>query len=162
MAIELMGRQGPIGLFDLTVGPNREERFDISATTSLEAGAVVTASSAIVATVVSSGDSALAAAAGIARPSVRWLVPGHGVAGDLASFVFVLNSGDDPVEVEAFSVGAEPVATVTVPAHAIARLDVEGPGAEIVGSAPVSTVWALVGPSDTGLGRGVPLFGPDS
>ena len=43
VAIELMGRQGPIGLFDLTVGPNREERFDISATTSLEAGAVVTA-----------------------------------------------------------------------------------------------------------------------
>ncbi|MDH3606813.1 MAG: DUF5719 family protein [Acidimicrobiia bacterium] len=157
VTIELMGRRGPIGLFELTVGPSREERFAISPTTSLEAGAVVRSSGGVVAAVISEGADGLAGAAGSPRAATRWLVPGHGVAGGLASFVFVLNSGDEPVEVEAGPVGAEPTSTASVPGHAIARLEITGRGAEISASGPVSVAWAAVGPADIGLSRGTPL-----
>lgn len=154
VSIELMGRQGPLGLFELTVASNREERFDISATTSLEAGAVVRSSSAVVASAMSTSEGAIAAATGLPRPATNWTLPAHDVVADLASFVFVLNSGDEPVVVEAGPVGTEPATTTTVPAHAIARLEVEGPGAALEASAPVSVVSAFVS-GDIGLVPGV-------
>ncbi len=157
VTIELMGRQGPVGLFDLVVRPGREERFDVSSATSLEAAAVVRSSVAVVAAIRSEGAAGNAASTGVARPAARWLVPGHAVVSDLASFVFVLNSGDDPVQVQAGPVGAESKATVNVPGHAIVRLNVDGRGADIVASAPVSVAWAVVGEADVGLGLGVPL-----
>lgn len=157
VTIELMGRVGPIGMFELTVGPSREERFAISSTTSLEAGAVVRSTGGVVAAVTSESAGGLAGAAGSPRAATRWLVPGHGVAGGLASFVFVLNSGDEPVVVEAGPMGSEATSTDSVPGHAIARLEISGRGAEITASGPVSVAWATVGAGDIGLSRGTPL-----
>ncbi|MDH3538894.1 MAG: DUF5719 family protein [Acidimicrobiia bacterium] len=161
ITIELVGRQGPLGLFDLTLGPGREERFDLSAVTSLEAAAVIRSSVAIMATVRSGGPGGGAAASvGVPRPVERWLVPGHAVVPDVGSFLFVLNSADDPVEVSAGPIGGEAGAPVTVSGHSIARISVSGRGADITASAPVSVAWLVASPTDTGLGLGVPITAP--
>jgi hypothetical protein len=161
ITIELVGRQGPLGLFDLTLGPGREERFDMSAVTTLEAAAVVRSSVAVVATVRSGGSGGGAAASvGVPRPAERWLVPGHGVVPDIGSFLFVLNSADDPVEVSAGPIGGDAGAPLTVSGHSIARLNVSGRGADITASAPVSVAWLVASPTDAGLGLGVPITEP--
>lgn len=157
VTIELIGRQGPVGRFDLTLGPGREERFDISAVTTLETAAVVRSSVAIVAAVKSDGPAGSAASVGAPRPAERWLVPGHGVVADVASFLFVLNSSDDPVAVVAGPIGGAPGAPIVVGGHSLARLDVAGRGADIVADEPVSVAWLVTGASDIGLGLGVPL-----
>ncbi len=155
--IELMGRQGPVGRFDLSLGPGREERFDVAAITALEAGAVLRSSVAIVAAVRSDGSGGAAASVGAPRPAERWLVPAHGIVSDLSSFLFVLNSGDDPVTVNAGPIGAEAGLVLEVAGHSLARLDVSGRGADISASGPVSVAWLVTGASDAGLGLGVPL-----
>jgi hypothetical protein len=162
ITIELIGRQGPLGLFDLTLGAGREDRFDISAVTTLETAAVVRSSVAIVAAARSGGpDGGAAASVGTPRPAERWLVPGHGVVPDVRSFLFVLNSADGPVEVKAGPIGGDAGASVTVGGHSIARLNVAGRGADITASAPVSVAWLVASPNDTGLGLGVPIAEPN-
>jgi len=160
VSIELTGRQGPVGRFDLSLGPGREERFDVSAVTPFETAAVVRASVAIVAAVRSDGSGGAAASVGAPRPAKRWLVPAHDVVSDLASFLFVLNSGDDPVTVIAGPIGAEPGAPLEVAGHSMARLDVSGRGADINASGPISVAWLVAGASDVGLGLGVPIVVP--
>jgi hypothetical protein len=161
ITIELMGRQGPLGLFDLTVGPGREERFDVSAVTTLETAAVVRSSVAVVAAVRSGGTRGGAAAAvGAPRPEERWLVPGHGVVPDVGSFLFVLNSADDPVEVTAGPIGGNAGAPLTVSGHSLARINVSGRGADITASAPISVAWLVASATDTGLALGVPITRP--
>lgn len=161
ITIELVGRQGPLGLFDLTLGPGREDRFDISAITSLETGAVVRSSVAVVAAVRSGGsEGGAAASVGTPRPQERWLVPGHAIVPDVNSFLFVLNSGDDPVEVTAGPIGGAAGPSVTVDGHSIARINVSGRGADIIASGPVSVAWLVATATDTGLGLGVPITEP--
>ena len=161
VTIELIGRQGPLGLFDLTLGPGREERFDISAVTSLETAAVVRSSVAVVAAVRSGGfGGGAAASVGAPRPAERWLVPGHGIVPDVGSFLFVLNSADDPVEVMAGPIGGDAGAPLVVAGHSIARVNVTGRGADIIASGPVSVAWLVATATDTGLGLGVPITEP--
>ncbi len=155
--VELIGRQGPIGRFDLDLGPGREERFDVSSVTSLESAAVVRSSVAVVAAVRSRGPSGNVASVGTPRPSERWLVPGHGVISEVASFVFVLNSGDDPVEVVASPIGEDPGSPVRVEGHAIARFEASGRGADLMANGPISVAWLVIGPGDAGLGLGIPI-----
>jgi hypothetical protein len=156
-----MGRQGPLGLFDLTLGPGREERFDISTITNLETAAVVRSPVAVVAAVRSGGSGGAAAASvGAPRPAERWLVPGHAVVSDVGSFLFVLNSADDSVEVTAGPIGGDIGPPLTVAGHSIARLNVSGRGADIVASGPVSVAWLVASTTDAGLGLGVPITEP--
>ncbi|NNL13527.1 MAG: hypothetical protein HKO82_07570 [Acidimicrobiia bacterium] len=157
VGLELVDRQGPIGRFDLNVAPGREETFNISSVTTREAGLVLTSNVAVVAAVRSDGPAGAAATVGAPRPADRWLVPAHGVVGGLDSFVFVLNSGDEPVEVSAGPAGGEAGAPVDVPPHSIARLDIGGRGADIAASGPVSVAWVVTNEDDTGLGLGVPV-----
>jgi hypothetical protein len=159
VSIELVGHRGPIGRFDLIVGPDREERFDISSVTTLEAGAVVRSSRAVVAMVRSDGPPGAAATVGTPRPAERWLVPAHGIVAGLASFVFVLNSGSDPVEVVAGTFGDDAGTRLEVGGLSIARLEVAGRGADITASGPISVAWVVAGESDFGLGLGSPVTG---
>ena len=154
--IEVVGRQGPLGRFDLDLGPGREGRFDVSSVTTLEAGVVLRSSMAVVAAMRSDGPNAATASVGIPRPVEHWLVPGHNVVPDLASYVFVLNSGDDPVEVVAGPVGAGPGPPFTVEGHSLARLELAGRGADITAGGPISVAWLVTGTSDAGLALGVP------
>ncbi|NNC93802.1 MAG: hypothetical protein HKN80_15065 [Acidimicrobiia bacterium] len=161
ITIELVGRRGPLGLFDLTVRSGREEQFEISGITSLETGAVLRSSEAVVAAVRSGGFAGGAAASvGAPRPVNRWLVPGHAIVPDVNSFLFVLNSADDPVDVTAGPIGGDAGATVTVGGHSIARLNVSGRGADIIASGPISVAWLVAISTDTGLGLGVPIAEP--
>ena len=157
VSLELAGRQGPVGRFELTVGPGREERFDVSGITAIEVGAVVRSSVAVVAALHAESPGARAASVGAPRPAVRWLVPGHSIAGDINSFVFVLNSGVDPVEVTSSAIGSEPGPAVQVAGGAIARLDVSGPGADVRASGPVSVAWLVSRAGEFGLTLGVPI-----
>ena len=162
ITIELMGRQGPLGLFDLTVGPGREDRFDISAITSLETGAVIRSSVAVVAASRSGGlGGGAAASVGAPRAEKRWLVPGHAIVPDVNSFLFVLNSADEPVDLTAGPIGGEAGAPVTVNGHSIARINVSGRGADIIASGPVSVAWLVATATDTGVGLGVPIAEPN-
>ena len=157
VSIELMGSRGPVGGFDLSVGPGREERYDVSSLTTAEVGAVIRSTVAVVAAVRSDGPGGTAATVGVPRPGARWLVPAHGIVPDLSSFVWVLNSGDDPVDVAAQPIGADSGTTRQVSGHSIARLDVSGRGADITATGPVSAAWVVVGAGDVGLGLGVPI-----
>lgn len=158
--LELVGRQGPVGRFDVSVGPGREETFNVSSVTTRETGVVLTSTVAVVAAVRSDGPAGAASTVGAPRPVERWLVPAHGVVGGLDSFVFVLNSGDDPVEVIARPAGGERGAGVDVAGHSIARLQIDGRGADITASGPVSVAWVVTGQDDTGLSLGVPVTAP--
>lgn len=160
--IELIGRQGPLGLFDLVVGPGREERFDVSEVTSAEAAAVVRSSVAVVAAARSQGSRGDAATVGTPRPAERWLVPSNDVVSGLASFVFVLNSGDEPVQLLAGAIGQATGPPVELDGHTLTRLDLSGPGAEISATGPITVAWLVAGSRDTGLGLGVPLAPPIS
>jgi hypothetical protein len=157
VGLELVGLQGPIGRFDLSVGPGREETFNISSVTTQETGVILTSTVAVVAAVRSDGPAGAASAVGAPRPVERWLVPAHGVVGALDSFIFVLNGGDDPVEVVAEPAGGGADSRLEVAGHSIARLEVAGRGAEITASGPVSVAWVVTSGADTGLSRGVPL-----
>jgi len=157
VSLELAGRQGPVGRFELTIGPGREERFDVSGITALEVGAVVRSSVAVVAALHAEGPGARAASVGAPRPAARWLVPGHGIAGDINSFVIVLNSGVDPVEVTSSAIGSETGPAVQVAGGAIARLDVPGRGADVRASGPVSVAWLVSRAGEIGLTLGVPI-----
>jgi hypothetical protein len=157
VAIELAGRQGTVGRFELPVGPGREERFDIATITTAEVGITATASGAVVASVRVSGPAATAATVGTPRPQRRWLVPSHNVASDLGSVIYVLNSGGEPSEVGIGPIGAEPAEIVSVGPRAIARLEVPGRGAEITASSPVSVSWVAIGGGDVGLAPGIPV-----
>ena len=155
--IELVDRQGPVGRFDVTVGPGREETFNVSSVTTRETGAVVTSSVAVVAAVRSDGPAGSASTVGAPRPAERWLVPTHGVVGGLSSFLFVLNSADEAVEVVARAAGSEEGVRTEVAGHSIARLEIAGRGADITASGPVSVAWVVTGATDTGLGLGIPV-----
>jgi hypothetical protein len=157
VGLELVGRQGPVGRFDVTVGAGREETFNISSVTTRETGVVLTSTAAVVAAVRSDGPAGAASTVGAPRPVERWLVPAHGLIGGLDTFVFVLNSGDDPVEVVASAAGGDPGAPVVVAGHSIARLEIDGRGADITASGPVSVAWVVTGGADTGLGLGSPV-----
>ncbi len=157
VGIELVDGRGPVGRFDLTVGPGREETFNVSSVTTRETGAVITSSVAVVAAVRSDGPAGVSSSVGTPRPVERWLVPAHGVVAQVSSFVFVLNSGDVPVEVVSRPAGSEEVTRVEVDAHSIARLEITGRGADIRGSGPISVAWVVTGAADAGLGLGIPV-----
>ncbi|MGI9647174.1 MAG: DUF5719 family protein [Acidimicrobiia bacterium] len=155
--LELMGEEGPLGRFNLSVGAGREERFDISTVSAGSVGAVLTSSRAVVAAVRTIGEAGVAGTVGAPRPSPRWLVPAHGIASDLGAFVYVLNSGDEQVELAVGPLGEEGGQTVSLPGHAIVRLEVQSRGVDILASGPVSVAWMVARPGDVGLGLGVPV-----
>lgn len=157
VGLEIMGEEGPVGRFNLSVGAGREERFDVSGVTAGAVGAVVTASQAVVAAVRTIGEAGVAASVGTPRPATRWLVPAHGVAGDLGSFLYVLNSADDPVDVSVSSLGEQGGPVLRVPARASVRLEVPTRGADLNAAGPISVAWVVARPGDVGIGLGVPI-----
>lgn len=157
VSLEIMGEEGTVGRFDLSVGAGREERFDVSSVTAGPVGAVVTASQAVVTAVRAIGEAGVAASVGAPRPASRWLVPAYGVAVDLESSLYVLNSGDVAVDVMVAGLGEQGGPVVQVPARAAVRVEVPTRGADISASGPVSVAWVVARPGDVGLGLGVPI-----
>lgn len=155
VSVRLAGRRGTVGRFQLSVAPGREERFDISSVSQGELGATLTSSAAVVAMVRSDAPGLTAATHGSPQARLRWLVPAHNMAPDLEFAVYVLNSGDEPAEVEIGPIGQESTEALTIPPEATVRVELPGTGAEVAATSPVAVSWLAAGAADAALAPGV-------